>query len=211
MDYLSSLGVSNIYLSPNISARWTKEKADMFPYIYDIIGKKYLDFYREGKPRYISLIDSKIAVILRGGYKSLERCKMGIGEFAFAPSGNIYPCERLIGSDDGRKHCLGNINDGFIPKEKYKKTLNVSNTAVNNECQICGLKDYCMNWCGCTNYFSTGRYNTVAPFVCASERASINVAFQIIQNMEDIGLNFSDHLAGNPLMELYLPRNNLST
>jgi uncharacterized protein len=49
------------------------------------------------------LIDGAIAVILRGGYKPLERCRMGAGEYAFGPSGNIYPCERLIGSDDGKE------------------------------------------------------------------------------------------------------------
>jgi uncharacterized protein len=203
VDYLTSLGVRNIYLSPNISSSWTKKEADMFPQIYDSIGKKYIDFYREGKPIYISLIDGKITVILRGGYKPLERCRMGIGEFAFAPSGNIYPCERLIGSDDGKTHCLGNINEGYIPKKMPKNNLNTHTVAINNECQKCGLNDYCMNWCSCTNFFSTGRYNIVAPFICASERASINVAFQIIQNMENTGINLSDHIAGSPMINAH--------
>lgn len=202
VEYLSSLGVRNIYLSPDISARWTIKEANMFPHIYDCIGKKYMDFYRKGKPRYISLIDSKITAILRGGYKPLERCRMGNGEFAFAPSGNIYPCERFIGSDNGKAHCLGNINDGFIPKGRCGRILSIHSAAVNEECQICGLKDYCMNWCGCTNYFSTGSYKMVAPYICASEKASIKVAFQIIQNIDNSGLNFSDHLAGSPLMNL---------
>jgi uncharacterized protein len=211
VDYLSALGVRNIYLNPNISARWTRKEADMFSNIYASIGKKYIDFYCEGKPVYISLIDSKISVILRGGYKSLEKCKMGNREFAFAPSGNIYPCERLIGSDDGKIHCLGNINEGFIPKEKYKTTLNVSNVAANKECQICGLKDYCMNWCSCTNYFSSGSYSVVAPYICASEKASISVAFQIIKDLEARGLSCLDLIAGNPLMNLSSLKNNLFT
>jgi uncharacterized protein len=206
VDYLSSLGIRTIYLSPNISAQWTKREAEMFPYIYDKIGNKYMDYYREGKPRYISLIDSKIAVILRGGYKSLEKCRVGTGEFAFAPSGNIYLCERLIGSDNGKAHCIGNINEGLIPKVNFTTELNVSNVTVNAECQICGLKNYCMNWCGCTNYSSTGCYNTVAPYICASEKASINTAFRLIQKMGDDCLNFSDHLAGNPIINSYLAK-----
>ncbi len=195
VDYLSSLGVKNIYLNPNISARWTKKEAGMFPRIYSNIGIRYMDFYRQGKPRFINLIDNKIVVILRGGYKSLERCRMGNGEFAFAPSGNIYPCERLIGQDEGKTHCLGNINDGFIQR-KTCKTI----SAVNLECQTCGLKDYCMNWCGCTNYFSTGKYEAVAPFICNSEKAAISAAFHVIQEMRENWQNFSDHMAGTPLM-----------
>jgi uncharacterized protein len=199
LDYLSSLGIRNIHLNPNISARWTKKDADALPYIYNEIGKKYMEFYRLGDPRYISLIDSKIAVILRGGYRPMERCRMGKGEFAFAPSGNVYPCERLIGSDDGKTHCLGNINNGFI----IGNTCNAaSNHALNKECTTCGLKEYCMNWCGCTNYYSTGKYDVVSPFICASEKAAISVAFQIIQNIGNSWLDFAHHLAGTPLMNI---------
>jgi len=199
VDYLSSLGVKNIYLNPNISTRWTKKEADLLPRIYGSIGEKYMDFYRQEKPRHISLIDSKIVVILRGGYKPLERCRMGTGEFAFAPSGNIYSCERLIGRDDGKKHCIGNISNGFTPVKTCKTG---SNAAFNNECLTCGLKEYCMNWCGCTNYFSTGNYNLVGAFICASEKAAIHAAFQIIKDLRGEGLNFSDHLAGTPLMSI---------
>lgn len=199
VDYLSSLGVKNIHLNPNISAWWTKKETDILPQVYSSIAKKYIEFYRQERPRYISLIDSKIAVILRGGYKPLERCRMGKGEFAFAPSGNVYPCERFIGSDDGKTHCIGNINNGFISEKTCRE---IPNAAVNIECQTCSLKKYCMNWCGCTNYFSTKNYNLVGPFMCASEKALMNAAFQIIQNMDEEGLNFSDHLAGIPLMSI---------
>jgi sulfatase maturation enzyme AslB (radical SAM superfamily) len=78
----------------------------------------------------------------------------------------------------------------------------MSSAAINEECQECGIKDYCMNWCGCTNYYSTGHYNVVGPFICSSEKASINIALKLIQSMEDYGLNFSDHLAGTPLMNI---------
>jgi uncharacterized protein len=169
----------------------------MLPQVYNAIGEKYIEFYNNGVPRYISLIDGKIAVILRGGYKPLERCRMGKGEFAFAPSGNVYLCERLIGSDEGKEHCLGNINNGGI---HGKACQEISGAAINKECLTCGLKDYCMNWCGCTNYHSTGNYNMVSPFMCASEKAAINAAFEVIQSMAGNGLDLSHHLSGTPLM-----------
>lgn len=196
VDYLASIGIRNIYLNPNISAKWTKKDADSLPEIYGAVAQRYIDFYRRGEPRYISLIDSAIALILRGGYSPLERCKMGNGEYAFGPSGNIYPCERLIGSDSGKMHCIGNINTGFVGRNSCKA---LSGAAINRECQECGIKDYCMNWCGCTNYYSTGHYNVVGPFICASEKASINTALQLIQKREDYGLDFSDHIRGMPL------------
>ncbi len=195
VDYLVSLGVVNIYLNPNISARWTQKEADLLPAIYGEIGKKYVDFYLQGNPKYISLIDSKIAVILRRGYQPLERCRMGQGEFAFAPSGNIYPCERLVGGDDG-KHCMGNINQ---PDSFAVKCGSISCAAKNPACKECGLAEYCMNWCGCTNFHTTGSYNVVGPFVCASEKAAIQTAFDVLQLLKDKPELFSHHLAGTPL------------
>jgi uncharacterized protein len=199
VDYLASLGVRSIYLNPDISAHWTEKETDALPRIYNVIGEKYLDYYMRGTPKYISIIDGKITVILRGGYKPLERCRMGKGEFAFAPSGNVYPCERFIGSDDGRTHCLGNINDGLTGTKQCQP---ISATALNRECQTCGLRDYCMNWCGCTNYFGTGEYAMVSPFICASEKAAIKVAFEIIQRGGEKGLNLAGHLAGMPMMNV---------
>ncbi|MFN3396438.1 MAG: radical SAM protein [Thermodesulfovibrionales bacterium] len=163
VEYLSSLGVQQIYLNPDFSAPWSKKEADLLPEVYGQIAEKYINYYLLQRPRFISLIDSKITVILRGGYKPLERCRMGRGEFAFAPSGNIYPCERIIGSDAGDR-CIVNINDGLnLERMSCKMTPKQD---INTECLSCGLKDYCMNWCGCSNYFSSGYYNRVSPFLC---------------------------------------------
>jgi uncharacterized protein len=199
VDYLVSLGAVNIYLNPNISAHWTRKEADMLPAVYGLIGKKYVDFYLQGKPKYINLIDGKITVILRGGYKPVEKCLMGQKELAFAPSGNIYPCERLVGSDDGKTHCLGNITEGFDPS---KACGGISCAAKNLECRECGLAEYCANWCGCTNFYSTGRYDVVGPFMCASEKAAIGVAYDILELMKGNQQLFAHHLAGTPLVNV---------
>ena len=117
------------------------KKLTCFLIFIKLLVKSMWIFIARGKPRYISLIDSKIAVILRGGYKSLERCKMGIGEFAFAPSGNVYPCERLIGSDDWRKSiALEILMKVLFRNGKCERTSTVAIAAVNNECQICGYE-----------------------------------------------------------------------
>lgn len=38
---------------------------------------------------------------------------MGKGEMAFTANGNIFPCERLIGSGENYKHCIGNVETGL--------------------------------------------------------------------------------------------------
>jgi uncharacterized protein len=124
---------------------------------------------------------------------------MGKGEFAFTPDGNIFSCERLIGFGTDNEHCIGNVKEGLNLKRLpcYEDT----NKCINAECQSCGLKDYCMNWCGCSNYFSTGNYSRVGPFLCASEKTAIKTAFYVFQTLEEkLGSVFSDHLTGSPAM-----------
>jgi uncharacterized protein len=71
---------------------------------------------------------------------------------------------------------------------------------INTECLSCGLNSYCMNWCGCSNYFSSGYYNRVTPFLCASEKVAIQTSFNVIKALENTGAStFVDHLAGFPI------------
>ena len=208
VDYLSSIGVRNIFLNLDNSSKWTKKHADQLPIIFNSLCEKYLEYYSRGKPKFINLIDNKITVILRGGYNPFERCRMGTGELAFSTTGNLYPCERLLGSDDGVTNCIGNINEGRFPIKTCKP---ISSQATNEECKECGLSDYCMNWCGCTNYYSTGSYSRVAPFMCAHEKAAINTAYQIIQKMKDGGIDFSHHISGTALVNTVTEKKQLES
>ncbi|HUU83760.1 MAG TPA: radical SAM protein [Phycisphaerae bacterium] len=196
VDYFTSLGLRHIYLSPDLSAPWTAQDAARLPDLYRQVADRYVSHYLQRDPRFISLIDSKITVILRGGYQPLERCRMGTGEFAFAPDGWVYPCERLIAS--GRNgHCIGNIEEGL--QTDLRRCHLAPGGELNPECRSCGLSGYCMNWCGCSNFFSTGYYNRVGPFMCASEKAAIHAAFDVLQRLgESCGSAFADHVAGFP-------------
>lgn len=197
VEYLSSLGVRQIYLNPDFTARWSSAELARLPAAYGEVGRLYVDYYRRGDPHFISLVDGKISVFLRDGYSALERCRMGRGEFAFTPEGRIYPCERLVG-DGTDGHCLGSLDEGIHIERML--CHQAPGDSLNRECQSCGLRTYCMNWCGCSNYFTSGAYNRVSPFLCASEKAGIRVALDVFQTLErELGGTFFDHLAGSPM------------
>jgi len=200
VGFLSALGVRQIYLNPDVTAPWCKEDAAKLPGIFGSIGHWYVQAHLRNDPHFISLIDSKIAVIVRGGYERSERCQMGSREIAFSAEGSIYPCERLIGDGRGGRHCMGSILDGFIPQAGTQFRTDSAATA-QTPCAKCGIREYCMNWCGCSNFLSTGRYDRMSPFLCASERASVETAARVYERLETFrpGI-FSDHLAGNPSM-----------
>lgn len=197
VEYFSSLGVRQIYLNPDFTAQWQPADLARLAAVYGEVGRLYLDYYRGRDPHFISLIDGKISVLLRDGYSPLERCRMGRGEFAFTPAGKIYPCERLVG-DGNDGHCLGSLEEGIRVERMLCRQA--PGDELNRECQSCGLRTYCMNWCGCSNYFTAGYYNRVSPFLCASEKAAIEVSLNVFQTLEqELGGTFFEHLAGSPM------------
>jgi uncharacterized protein len=195
--YFASLGVKQIYLNPDFSAPWCKQDILSIQDVYDEIGEIYTQHYLEENPLFISMIDSKISVILRGGYRTIDRCRMGKGEFAFTPSGDIYPCERLVGNGQN-DHCIGNVLNGQVRSNNPCHEAPAGQ--INTECTSCSIKEYCMNWCGCSNYMSTGLYNRVSSFLCASEKAAIKTSFEVFQNIEkQLGPTFYQHAGGRML------------
>ena len=204
VDYLSSLGLRQIYLNPDYAATWSQEDMDAIPDVYQAIAEQYIAHQLEGDPHFISLIDSKIIVIMRGGYKCSERCRMGNGEMAFTPEGEIFPCERLIGAGwPDSEHHLGHIHQASTGELPHRFT---PGGPVNEECGSCSISSYCMNWCGCSNFFSTGQYNRVNAFLCASEKSAIQTAFETFERLESkLGTAFFDHLAGFPVGHLFRP------
>jgi uncharacterized protein len=161
------------------------------------LGERYIAWYLEDDPHFISLIDTKIAVLVRGGYRPLERCQMGTGELAITPDGGLYPCGRLIGSGTGKEFRIGTIESGVDLTHLAPRCA--PGGSQNRECDECSLKDCCMTWCGCSNAFMTGYVNRVGPFLCASERALIQTSMEVITTLErQLGPLFLHHLSGEP-------------
>jgi uncharacterized protein len=182
--FLHEMGAPVIHLNPNIKALWNPSDANLFSNIYKQIGDYYIQCYQDGKEIAINLIDSKIILFLKGGYTKEDLCSMGEREWGFSPSGNIYPCERFVGEDGNSSMGLGNINIGI--DDRRQKLIIKQRGNKNRECQTCRLNRYCMNWCGCTNYFMTGRANLVSPTLCASERAAMKTSRSVLQTLTDI-------------------------
>jgi len=197
IDYLAGLGLRALYLNPDFSAPWTLADVAKLPHIYGRVAERYMALYLKGDPHFISLIDGKIAVVLRGGYHPLERCGMGVREMAFTPDGSIYPCERLIDGAASNGHCIGHVEQGVDMSRMACRQA--PRHPLNPECLACSFKEYCMNWCGCSNHFMTGYYNRVGPFLCASEKAAIAVAVKVFCTLEErLGPTFIHHVSGKP-------------
>lgn len=176
VSFLIGLGTAVIHLNPNIGAPWHDHGSALHA-AFQHIAEQYIRCYQQGQEIAINIIDSKIILFLKGGYSLADMCGMGETQWAFAPSGNIYPCERFIGEDKDDSLRLGNLETGLSRIRQCALLAKKGNH--NTACQACGFKEYCMNWCGCTNYYMTGRTNLAGPLLCSMEKAAIDAARRV--------------------------------
>jgi uncharacterized protein len=193
LEFFVDLGIPVIHLNPDITASWPDNLLPGLHEVYTRIAEYYIDCYTQGNEIAINLLDGKMLLFIKGGYAGADMCAMGDGEWGFAPSGNIYPCERFIGEDENSPYCLGNIHTGLDLERRCALRLERGNH--NPGCIDCGLNKYCMNWCGCTNYFMSGRADIPAPPLCAMERAAIRAARHVFDSLVQAENElFADHL-----------------
>lgn len=189
------LGVAVVHVNPDICAAWTDEAAHAARQQFADIARLYIDSFAAGKEIGINIIDSKVIVLLKGGYSPLDRCGMARTQWAVAPGGNLYPCERFIGDDRDSPFCLGNVHTGLDMERQSRIRRGVGNR--NPECAACPLGPYCMNWCGCTNFYLSGATDRTGRAQCIFERAAIAAARTVLTELSVSGNElFIDHFMG---------------
>ena len=169
--------VQQVAINPNFYAPWDGNALSQLRQAFELIGDYFLRWYRAGESPRVNFIDNKILTRLKNGFECRDRCNFGGEEIAIAPSGRIYPCERLIGADNPGEMCIGNIFDGF--DESRRQALLRQRGNVNLDCLDCSIRKRCMNWCCCINYTLTGSIDTTDGIVCFHEQLAVAVADRV--------------------------------
>jgi uncharacterized protein len=177
VKWLMEQDVRRIALNPNFYTVWPKTALSTWKKALRQIGALYLERYRAGEPVRINVIDGKIRAHLQGGYAPCDRCGFGEKEIAVAPSGNMYPCERVVGDDAGEALRIGDVFKGFDPERRASILARRGNTV--EACSECALRERCMNWCCCINQATTGAIDRVDGLVCFHERMTIAEADRV--------------------------------
>lgn len=171
--FLVGQGVRRIGLNPNFEAEWSDEALEVWAEGYREVAELWKACYRRGHQIHINVIDDKILTHLKGGYTLCDRCEFGRSAIAVAPSGNIYPCERMVGEDRDDRYCIGTVFEGFSP---LRRGLIEASGNHNPDCDGCTLRDRCMSWCACANIAETGRLDQPGGLVCWHEQSAIAAA-----------------------------------
>ncbi|MHC4389161.1 MAG: radical SAM protein [Planctomycetota bacterium] len=158
--YLRCLGIRRIELALDIWTRWDSEAIEHLEQAIVACAR----LWAMGLPDFsLNWFDDKAAMLTDTAEVSACRCGFGKGDIAVAPSGYLYPCERLIQDDSNTNHMRlpGHILEGedflFGPIEEVR-------TAA--ACQQCAIRPACNTTCGCCNYVRTGGVGRPDRFLC---------------------------------------------
>jgi uncharacterized protein len=175
MEFLYSIGVRQFDPSLNLWTTWTRADGER---LKDAI-RRAADFWGERLPACsVSWFDEQAARAAGVPTNETARCGFGDGEIAVAPTGNLFPCERLVGADEPNNpmRLPGHVFDGddFLSCRPLARTLPA-------ECQPCGLRSLCSTTiCRCSNYVRTGDVNRPDGLLCLLDQACYRETVRVL-------------------------------
>ena len=178
VEYLAGLGVRNFEITPDYDARWSVPALGRLQAALGDLARFYAGRFTELT---VSCIDDKLARVLPGG--EAIRCGFGESDLAVAPSGRVYPCERLIGEDRDRHWVMGTVEEGL--DEERREWCIAQRRNAEPRCAACGEARACRNACPCANLSRTGRPDLPDWFICAYERILMEAALDVVERVAE--------------------------
>ena len=174
--WLRGQGVRRVNPSLDVWARWDHADARR---LSDALVR-CADVWRAGLPHHaVSWFDEKAARLAGVPINQTARCGFGDGEIAVAPSGNLYPCERLIGDDgpDNAMRLPGHATDAgdFGPMPAPRRS--------GEGCGRCAIESYCNTTCRCSNYVRTGDVARPDGLLCLLDRVLYRETSRVLREL----------------------------
>ena len=176
LRYLHNLGIRHVDLSLDLWTLWTAADGHRLKKAIDQASQ----LWRAWLPEFgLNWFDAKVGdlVALPQTHED-TRCGFGDGEIAIAPSGRLYPCERLIGEDrpDHPMRLLGHVLEGrdFLG-------FAVAPFKTCTACSSCVLNSACDTGCRCSNFVRTGNINRPDGLLCTLNKATALAVSEVFE------------------------------
>lgn len=168
IEYMQTLGITDIQPALDIWSRWSERDIHRLVGVVDTCAQ----IWRQGLPELsIGWFDEKAAELTDVETAPTARCGFGSGEIAVAPSGRLYPCERLIG-EDPVDHPLALPGHALVGNDFLNMPGPEDRTA--SDCSPCAMQSECNTTCRCSNYVRTGNPTQPDGLLCAWNQACLN-------------------------------------
>lgn len=170
--FLVDLGARNVILNPCFEQHWTDDDLARWEQGMRDAAEVYADAMRAGRPVAMPTFDNKLLAAAKGGLASCDMCSAGERELAVAPSGNLYPCARMVGEDRDHALVIGHLDTGV----DYARVLGIPRGPADPACEPCAERWRCGATCACANLAETGTTHLPGGTQCWYEQASARVA-----------------------------------
>ena len=183
--HLHGLGVRRVHLSLDLWTGWTLEDGRRLQNLTTNAAR----LWRRWLPDFsLNWFDGKTAS-LAGMADSEEttRCGFGDGEIAVAPSGRLYPCERLIG-EDRLNHPLRLPGHALEGDDFLQDSDNAFVRGA--PCSRCLLASACDTFCRCSNFIRTGDTNKPDGLLCILNKATARATLEVLEPDASAALAF---------------------
>jgi len=177
--YLHDLGVRQIDLSLDLWATWTAADGNRL----EKVITRAAELWRGWLPDFsLNWFDTKAGRLAHIPVLEVDtRCGFGDGEISVAPSGRLYPCERLIGEDkpDNPLRLPGHVLDCDDFLNFRARTFKVCDA-----CSSCAIYSVCDTGCRCSNLIRSGDMNRPDGLLCILNKATANAVSESVQCKE---------------------------
>jgi uncharacterized protein len=167
--FLADRGVRHFAPNLDASAPWAQDDA---PRLRAAVRGLHALWVERAPGLRISWLDGKVHSLLHGAVA--RSCNVGVGEVAVAPSGRLYPCERLVGEDDGAL-AMGHVEDSEGPFAPFGGSARPGDDTA---CGDCATRPHCNNACACANLARTGTLDGPDGLVCVLEQACLEACLE---------------------------------
>jgi uncharacterized protein len=175
--WLFDRGVRRFDLTLDVWAAWDRAGVEQL----EEALVRTADLWRRELPKVaINWFDEKAAHVAGIPIEPCARCGFGDGEIAVAPSGNLYPCERLIGEDaaDQPTQLPGRVFEGA----DFCRGPAPGRSAA--ACSACALQGPCNTTCRCNNYVRTGDVGRPDALLCLLERVCYRETARVLRKLQ---------------------------
>jgi uncharacterized protein len=184
IEYLYAMGVRRVNLSLDLWTRWTAQDAKNLDDLVTRLAEKWFRWLPEFS---LNWFDAKVSELARlPGNEQAVRCGFGAGEIAVAPSGRLYPCERVVGEDrpDNPLRLAGNVREGtdFL-------SPSIGAFSRCGPCSECVLNFACDTFCRCSNFIRTGDVNRPDGLLCTLNKSTARAVADVLNRRQFHNLN----------------------
>ncbi len=183
--HAASLGVRAIHLALDWHADWSTEDLRRLRRGLARAAGIWADSFRAGAPLGVTPFAGVVARAVLAGAAHMPRCACGDREWTVAPSGRIYPCDRMVGQDDGSGAIIGTVFDGFDGAARAR--FLTAKTRTPPRCARCPDAARCRFWAPCVREPSGGWDAAPSTRICRLERAMIGAVDRAATRLYDEG------------------------